>query len=183
MAISFITTADLLIRYDWRWIGNNILDTIPSTAATEAQVLASPKVEALIQTASEMVMAAAAVGARYTPEEVQQYGGALLAQIVSDLVAGLILKRRMRASDDEKPFTAAYEEALAYLEQLRRGERIFYAVPDVPQAGLPTTTTMAAQPGFGPLLATNNVRVFGTIGQAINYGQNYGGNNGPGGFC
>ena len=181
MAISFITPADLLIRYDWRWIGQNILDTIPGTAANEAGVLASPKVQAFIEEASEMVMGAAAVGDRYTAEEIQQYGGALLQRIVSDLVIGLILKRRVRSSKDEEAFTLAYNEALAYLEQLRRGERIFYLVPNVPQAGLPATANMAAQPGFGPPLITNNPRIFGTIGFNQNYGIN-GGGGGCGGW-
>lgn len=169
---AFITTADLIVRYDHRWIGQNITDNgIP---ATEAEVLSSTKLNAFIEEASEAVMGAAAVGDRYSLSDLTTYGGVLLKRIVCDLVIGAILKRRVRANKDNEAFTTAYEEALNYLELLRRGERIFYAVPNVPEAGLPSTVNLAPTPAAsGSPLITDNVRIFGSIGPDRNYGRGY----------
>lgn len=167
---SFITPAQFLVRYDYRWVGKNITDT--GVPATEAQCLASPVLAAFIEEASEMVMGASAVAARYSVDDLTTYGGALLVRITSDLTMGLILKRRARAAEDNEAFTSAYREALDYLEQLRRGERIFYAVPNVPEAGLPTTQNLAPTPAaLGQPLITDNSRIFGTIGWDRNYGN------------
>lgn len=169
---SFITTEQLVVRYDWRWIAKNITDT--GVPATEDDVLTSTKIAAFIEEASEMVMGAAAVGARYSLSDLETYGGALLTRIVSDLVVGAIIKRRVRATKDDEAFTAAYEEAQRYLELLRRGERVFYAVPNVPEAGLPSTVNLAPTPAAaGSPLITDNVRIFGSIGPDRNYGRGY----------
>jgi len=150
----FITNSQFLVRYDGRWVGKNVLDD--GTAASVAS-LASPLtpggmvLEQFIEEASEDVMAAAAVGARYSTSDLVTYGGQLLVRIVSDLTMGKILKRRARALTDEKMLSGPYDEALQYLEQLRRGERIFFAVPDVPEAGLPDTAPM------NPMTANNGI--------------------------
>ena len=159
---SFITPTDFLLRYDFRWVGKNITDN--GIAADQGQCAASPVIAAFIQEASDMVMAAAAIGDRYSLDDITKYGGTLLTRIVSDLTMGLILKRRARALDDEKSLSGPYEEALEYLELLRRGERIFYAVPNVPEAGLPATATMLPTPGIQPPLISENTRIFGLIG-------------------
>lgn len=124
MPITFITNAQFLVRYDRRWVGKNMLDD--GMAATEADLLdtgtvAGARLEQLIQEASELVMAAGAVGARYSVNDLVTYGGQLLVRIVSDLTVGLILKRRARALTDENELSGPYAEAMGYLEQLRRG--------------------------------------------------------------
>ena len=165
MPITFITNAQFLVRYDARWVGKNMLDD--GTAASAADLadegsVPGARLEQLIQEASELVMAAGAVGARYSVSDLVTYGGQLLVRIVSDLTVGLILKRRARALTDENQLSGPYAEAMGYLEQLRRGERIFWAVPDVPEAGLPGTGTMLPTPGFQPPLWTQYAtRVFG----------------------
>jgi len=176
--MAFATSAELIVRYDWRWIGKQILDN--NSAATEAQVLASPVIAAFLDEASEMVMAAAAVGARYSVADLTQYGGVLLVRITCDLAMGLILKRRARAAKDDEALTRAYVEALDYLEQLRRAERIFYAVPDVAEAGLPGTAPLSPLNAFSPPLSSNNCRIFGNVGISRNYGGQIG-VPGPGG--
>jgi hypothetical protein len=184
----FITQAEFLSRYDWRWVAKQVLDT--NTSATESELKSDTGGGAILKLflseASEMVMGAAAVGDRYNAQanpnlpplanDLAIYGGALLARIVSDLTMGLILKRRARGAKDQEGLTAAYEEALEYLEQMRRGERIFFAVPNVPQAGLPTTETMSPPIGRpGAPIISNNTRIFGDIGYNRNYGLNGGG--------
>jgi hypothetical protein len=161
--IPFVTNPQFLARYDGRWVGKNVLDN--ATAATIAQ-LADPTsaggaiLELLLTEASEMLMAAAAVAARYTEDEVRTYGGTLLARIVCDLCIGLVMKRRGRAVTDQEALSASYNEALGYIEQLRRGERIFWQVPEQAKAGLPESAPM--QTVFDPpLISQQAERYFG----------------------
>lgn len=171
MPISFLTNEQFLVRYDWRWVAKNVLDSQygsgDASVATRADLLddssdAGSVLAALIEEASEVLMAAAAVGARYSVSDLTTYGGSLLLRIVSDLTLGLILKRRARAAEDVAKMAPSYAEALEYLEQLRRGERIFFAVPEVPEAGLPDTASMNPVPGVNPPTVTQmSQRYFG----------------------
>lgn len=176
--IPFVSNAEFFLRYDGRWVGKNILDD--GTAATIAEMtavasidpvtgditynnLSGQRVKVLAQDASEELMSAAAVGARYTEEQLREYGGNLLLSIVSGLMLGPILQRRGRAVDDFESLSASYTLARTRVEELRRGERIFFNVPDVPEAGLPTTATTDPVCGVNPPLLTQQaVRYFGT---------------------
>lgn len=176
---SFCTPTQLLSRYDYRWIANQIYDN--GTAATQAQVLNSPIIAEFIQDASEMVLAAATIGERYSRGDLECYGGCLLVRITCGLVLGLILKRRARGSKDEEALTTDYNESLQYLEQLRRAERIFFNVPGVVEAGVPATAPMVnPNPGFGPPFISNNPAIFGNVGVDRNYGNQLGGGGWPG---
>lgn len=174
LSAPFVTNDQFLVRYDWRWVAKNVLDVQygagTPAAATRAQLIdesseAGTVVYECLFEASEMVVAAAAVGARYTVVELLEAGGRLLTRIVSDIGIGLILKRRGRAITDEKELSGPYGEAMAYLEQLRRGERIFFMVEDVPEAGLPDTASMEPLAGIEPPTITQDaVRYFGLGG-------------------
>lgn len=175
MLTPFITNAQFLSRYDYRWVGMNLLDD--DSDATEADLLststvAGGRIQLFAFEASEMLMGACAVGARYSEDDVRTYGGYLKLRICADLMIAPVLKRRDRALTDESALSKAYDEALQYLEQLRRGERIFFQVPDVPEAGLPTTSDMG--PIFGvdpPLITQEAIRYFGLpIGAIYPYG-------------
>lgn len=172
--ISFVTNAEFLTRYDGRWTGKNVLDTGTAANVAELSDSTSPGglvLKAMLEEASEYVMAAAAVGARYSPTDLYPNplatppypgGGSLLIRIVCDIAMGLILKRRGRAVSDYKALSASYDEAMDYIEQLRRGERIFPFVPDVPEAGLPTTSSTNPILGVDPPLLTQQAaRYFG----------------------
>lgn len=169
---AFITNADFFVRYDWRWVAKQVLDGTSASASAappglaELQATGTPAgsvVYTLIQEASDLVLAAATIGGRYSPADVTTYGGTLLQRITADLTMGLILKRRATATADLEKLFKPYAEALEYLELLRRGERIFYAVPGVtPEAGIPGTATMIPQPGINcPLITTQASRYFG----------------------
>lgn len=167
----FLTNTQFLDRVDWRWVAKNILDsaTVSSSSATpptyseliDTGSTAGARLEQLITDASEKLMAAAAVGARYTEDDVRTHGGNLVLSIVSGLSVGPILQRRVRATSDESSLNLMYTEALDYIEQLRRGERIFFAVPNVPEAGLPGHPTMNPLPPEPPTLAQQAGRYFG----------------------
>jgi hypothetical protein len=166
----FCLNQDVLNRFDGRWIGMNILDN--GQSATIAQ-LTDPVfplpytgpallLQNLIGDASEFLMSAAAVGARYAVTDLQTYGGNLLINITAGLSMGPILKRRSRPVTANKMISDAYTEAMQYIEQLRRGDRIFAMVPNVPQAGLPGLAYMTPFVPFGgPDVTQVTQRYFG----------------------
>jgi hypothetical protein len=167
MLTPFITNDQFLRRYDYRWVAQDLLDdgTIPTYAdLTNTSTTAGSRLQDFAFEASEIVLSAAAVAARYSEDDLRDYGGYLLLRICADLMVGLILKRRNRAVADEKEVTGPYAEALGYLELLRRGERIFSEVPDVSKAGLPETASMNPILGINPSLITQRAyRYFGPI--------------------
>jgi hypothetical protein len=181
--VSFATPAQFFLRYDYRWVAKQILDN--NSAASLAEML-NPNtvgggiIATFIAEESEEVMSAAAVGDRYNTQtnpllppianDLAIYGGQKLVGLVCDLVLGRVLKRRARAAKDDLALTMAYAEAKEKLEQLRQGERIFFMVPGVPEAGLPSTQNLAPPLGLGPALITDNPAIFGTIGFSRNYG-------------
>lgn len=172
---ALITNAVFLEYHDFRWVGKNMLDTEPGTSATYAQLIdtnsvAGARLERLISAASEMLLAAACGQARYSLEDIQTHGGHLRDMIVANLTVGPVLTRRDRPSEDEDALSLSYKQAVNYLELLQKGERIFYAVPDVPEAGLPGTASMAPRLGIDPPLLTQcATRYFGT-GRPNSYG-------------
>lgn len=140
LPLLFCTNQDVLDRFDGRWLGMNLLDD--GTSATVAQLAntataAGARLQNLIGDASEMLLSAASVSARYSILDLQTYGGNLLINITAGLSMGPILKRRSRAVTSNKMISDAFNDALGYIEQLRRGDRIFAMVPGVPDAGLP----------------------------------------------
>lgn len=149
----YLITNDVLLEYfDQRVVGKNLLDTDPGTVATYAQMIntsttAGARLQRLIGAASEMLLAAACGQARYSLEDIQTYGGSLRDWIVANLAMGPVLARRDRPAEDEDALSLAYKRALDYIDQLQKGERIFYAVPNVPEAGLPGTASMCPTPG------------------------------------
>lgn len=168
---SFVTNSRFCSRYDWRWIAKNLLDgptaatsdPPPTLAELQGPTGAGAVLALLIEDASDMVMGAAAIGNRYTLADLTTYGGTLLERITSDLTMGLVMKRRARPSDDSEALAKPYAEALDYLEKLRQGERIFYAVPGVPEAGLPEVASMAPVSGVNPPLVSQcAARYFGS---------------------
>jgi hypothetical protein len=133
--------------------------------------VAGGRLQQLTGDASEMLMSAASVAARYLPTDLlPNYaitpfypgGGNLMISIVCGLTFGPVLKRRGRATKDWENLSAAYAEAMGYIEQLRKGDRIFSLVPNVPQAGLPAQQNMLPVPGINPPLLTQlATRYFG----------------------
>lgn len=182
----FATNQQFLDRHDGRWVAKNMLDD--NTAPTVAQLAntataAGARLEQLITDASEKLMSAAAVGARYTVADLVTYGGNLVISITCDLAVGPILKRRGRSVDNYEKYSAAYTEACDYVEQLRRGERIFFAVPDVPEAGLPASADMAPGIFNPPNIAAQAGRYFGCPAAADGYQNRFPPNNNSGCGC
>lgn len=175
----FCSNADLLSRFDSRWISMNLLDD--GTTATTTQLLdttsvAGARLQILLGDASEVLMSAASVSARYSVNDLLVYGGNLVTNITAGLAFGIILKRRGRAVTTNKMISDAFTEAMSYIEQLRRGDRIFSMVPLVPQAGLPGTASMQSCPGV-PYGDPDITQVSGRyFGQGLNPSCGCGGN-------
>lgn len=161
----FCTNSDLLSRFDSRWCAMNLLDdgTTPTLSQLlDTSTVAGARLQSLIGDASEMLMSAASVSARYSVLDLQTYGGNLLINITAGLAMGPILKRRGRTVTTNKMISDAFTEAMSYIEQLRRGDRIFSMVPNVPAAGLMNTVCMTpCIPFGGPDITQVSGRYFG----------------------
>lgn len=163
----FATNQNVLDRYDGRFIGLNINDD--GTAATIANLLdlttpnpAAVRLQNLIGDASEFLLSAASVSARYSVNDLLTYGGNMLINITSGLAMGPILKRRSRPVTSNKQISDGYSEAMQYIEQLRRGDRIFALVPNVPASGLSALANMTPFVPFGsPDVTQVTQRYFG----------------------
>lgn len=167
--LPFITNLEFLDRFDWRWIAMQITEATSGAAlaATYAQLIdtsstAGARLQTLITDAAEELMSAAAVGARYSEADLRTYGGNLVKNINAGLAVGPILERRNRAVTDWEKISASYTKAKERVEELRRGERIFFAVPDVPEAGLPASADMTPGPLDCPTISSQAGRYFGT---------------------
>lgn len=193
MSSQFVSNSQTLSRFDWRNVVKNISDdgaiavpppvtagTLATLAELRDPVTPGPTIaddvyagtgltlNTMIADAEALLMGAACVAARYSVADLARYGGSLLQRIVSGLTIGLVLQRRGRPVSDEKALSQAYTEALNYLEQLRRGERIFFAVPDVPEAGLLTTAGLNPVCGVNPpLFVQLAARAFGELAPGI----------------
>lgn len=166
--VPFCTNAQFLDRYDGRWVAKNILDTgtAPSLAElSNPATTAGGRLEQLLIDASEELMSAAAVGERYSESDIRTYGGNLVLSIVSGLAMGPVLRRRGRAVTNYEQISTAYQEARARLQDLRKGEAIFWQVPDVPQAGTPEVADNTPIIGIDcPSITQQSGRYFGNTG-------------------
>lgn len=130
------TADDLIARYDERDIRDLVKDD--GTAAS-GSLTANTLVLAALTSASGHVLAAAANSQNYTETDLAALTGnaqALLVDIVCQL-AMVRLHRRRANNLNHEVFKALNEEAEAYLDMLRKGQRIF-PVEAHQAAGLPT---------------------------------------------
>ena len=120
--MSYATPANLLSRYDYRTVGELIVDD--NTQPTYAEVLASSVVADFLESASGEVEKEVMVGNRYTTDELNSLtdnSKAFLANLVCDIAFYRISQRRP-VGDKEFPL---YEEAKEVLEMIRRGNAVF----------------------------------------------------------
>jgi hypothetical protein len=162
----YATAAKLLELYDSRRIGQMVSDsgTVPNAAA----LLTNQIVASMLAAASDEVLAAAAVGNRYTAADLDTLaagtdaGARLIQSITCHIAFGLLVNRRGYAADEFSNLVPMWKWAQDYLTLLRKAERIFPGVPDVPEAGLPDTATTVPRPGINPPRITQEAyRVFG----------------------
>ncbi len=104
--------------------------------------------------ASEVVAAAALVGERYSPQQldalaVSTTSGFLLRRIVSDIAMAFIMARRVRAASDLDKITPLKAWAEQQLDLLRTGTHLF--------PGTEAITAPAGVPSQGSLNGPNNI--------------------------
>lgn len=169
----FCTNAQIFDRFDSRWLAMNLLDdgTTPTLAHmldVTTPTVAAARLQNLIGDASEFLMSAASVSARYSIHDLQIYGGNMVVNITAGLAMGPILKRRSRPVTANKMISDAYNEAMSSIEQLRRGDRIFALVPGVADAGLMHTASMISCIPYGGADITQVSQRY--FGQGLNPG-------------
>lgn len=122
-ATAYCSVAEFLKRSDLRTVGQLASDT--NVAVAEADLPYNVNVLAALDDASGMLESACLAGERYTPVDLLGLTGvtaAFLRMLVSTLAMGRLVMRR---PDKKYPMPPDYEEALAWLDRLRLGERVF----------------------------------------------------------
>lgn len=119
----YCSNAQFLDRYDVRTIAELIQDTDESLDV--AQVTASARLEKLLMEASGQLEAAALLGGKYTPADLNALTGNMgqwIAGIVADLAAPKVIGRRFMEFGE---FQKRLEQAGKVLEALADGRLIF----------------------------------------------------------
>lgn len=130
---SYCTAAEFVKRYDLRQIGDLIGDD--DTRVDGCNIATHPNVLAALEDASGEVEMACLVGKRYVPTDLNTLTGMSkrrLQKLVSDLAMWCLMCRRYPAMEP----TTTYSGAVALLQQLREGVRIF-GLEETADAGLP----------------------------------------------
>lgn len=134
--MAFATVADVLDRFDERTLRDLCSDT--GTPATD--LTTNGPLNAALESASGSVLVACTVGQMYDEAKLASLEGAsraILVDIVCALaVAKLVTRRPMRA-DVANVWKGTIEEANAYLDKFRRGERVF-PLPEQLDASVPS---------------------------------------------
>jgi hypothetical protein len=173
--VPYITAAALLDRYDYRWLGDRVLDT--GTRATAADLQndatdAGRRLALAIADATAEIDTAVTIGNRYrladlaalVADQPTSSSATLLARISADLAVGFLAQRRVLPAEETAALSPAFEAAQGVLIQLRNAERILVDVPEVPEAGEMGTAT--GNPTIPPLSSvvpkwSDQLQVFG----------------------
>lgn len=120
--MSYATPADLVARKDQRTLADLASDTgTPST-----DVLTDPVIQAALDDASGKVESALMNGQLYSLDDIAGFTGnslALLKRITCEVAMAYLLARR--PGYDEDGYKKALDAADEWLNQIRKGERVF----------------------------------------------------------
>lgn len=122
---SYCTPAEMLMLFDTRFLGDLVFDD--GTRATEAQLLASTKLQFILDAASGELESACCVGGRYTAADLAALTGVTrsrLSELVAWLAIGKLMGRRNPSVEKYPQIADARED----LQMLREGVRIFTTV-------------------------------------------------------
>jgi phage gp36-like protein len=156
----YATAQDMIDQIDNRWLFQLVLDN--NIPATEAQFLASVRVEAALSSAAGRILASALQGKRYTKAVLDGLTGdglALLVWLNVQLAAGHLASARQIPAKEMAETLPTYGEAQAFLQQLQLGNVIFDVDANA-LAGIPYT-----QPFCSPVLVGAR-RMFGNVARS-----------------
>lgn len=124
--MAYATGAEFTTRYDARRLAQLVADdgvqVASGTVATNNVLLAA------LEDASAAINSACYVGERYDASSLGALttnGEYLLKRLCCDIAFGYLVARRGLSTDETNKLAPRYVEALAYLDLLRKGERIF----------------------------------------------------------
>ncbi len=140
-ASSYLTVASFLTYVDWRTVAEYCSDDEPSVARptrvqlTTAATVYNNNLQAALDAASGMLEAACTAGGRYDPTDLAALTG-VSAAFRDELLAGLALAKLYRRRPDRAaPADPRVQEAMALLEALEEGRRVF-SLTETQQAGV-----------------------------------------------
>ena len=144
--MAFITVPQLLDYYDIRVIQQYASDS--GTPITANDLPSNTKLLEILGAASEVIAAAALVGARYSPTQLQDLSestttGYLLRRLTADIAMAMIVGRRVRGVTEVDKVVPARAWAEQQLDLLRTGTHLFPGTEDLTApAGLPSQADM-----------------------------------------
>ncbi len=142
--MAYASSADLIARFDVRIIQDLASDT--GTQVSAGDLSSDAKVSASLDDASGKIDSALTVAQIYTTDDLEGLTGnslALLKRITCELAMVFLIGRRQEKFLDES-LAQVEEKSEAYLDRIRKGERLFGSVEDAVTAGLPTVGGMTA---------------------------------------
>lgn len=157
--MAFATPEDVVTRIDVRWLGDLVLDN--NTRATEAQVLASTRLQAALDDAAGIILAYALQGERYSRDDLNNLtdeGLSLLIRLNVDVAASLLAEGRQVPQADIEKTIPGYGRSMGLLQQLQLGNVIF-EVATAGRAGIPEI----ARNTQGTNILCNMRRLFGDV--------------------
>lgn len=157
--MAFATPEDVVTRIDVRWLGDLVLDN--NTRATEAQVLASTRLQAALDDAAGIILAYALQGERYSRDDLNNLtdeGLSLLIRLNVDVAASLLAEGRQVPQADIEKTIPGYGRSMGLLQQLQLGNVIF-EVAEAARAGIPDI----ARNTQGTNIICNMRRLFGDV--------------------
>ncbi|AWM38710.1 hypothetical protein GobsT_30990 [Gemmata obscuriglobus] len=173
-AAPYCSVALFLEYHDWQQIADLIRDG-EGPRPTRARILdgTTPsdeytRINRVLLAASGELEGACFVGKRYSTDDLAALTGSgaeRLRKIVADLAFWTLSQRRQPGSADPDTVPGA-KQALAELDRLRDGDRIF-PLQESANAGLPSTSDPDPSQQANPLI-TNAERFFGTHRQGYN---------------
>ena len=185
-----LLTAEQFVFYnDMNRVRELLSDDPDGEPIEEAQLDSDQTLEEMINSAEQEVMSACQVGKRYSIEDLVSLSkdkaggtvtlsggiysvsggttidgvGAKLRRLVAKIAWGQLVERKGFTGSEFAKMAPGYKTAMADLEQLRLGERIFWSVTGVPEAGLPAVEPLGVDAVTTGGTISSKVGLFGNI--------------------
>jgi len=166
---AYLQSSDFILQYDVNRICQLLSDDLAGAPIDQATLPTNPTLNAIIAEASAMFDSAALVDNRYQTSDLASAAitytgttgavGALIRRTVGNLTWGLLNARRGLSEQELSELAPLYNDALSFLEEMRRGERVLN-IDGGPAAGLPGIAQLGSNYNCSYALIANKSRLW-----------------------
>jgi len=162
--MAFITATEFLNQRDKRRVADFCSDTgvpIPASSLTTNTILLQ-----MLEEGAGVIVMACRLGERYSLEDLHtlaastDYSGSALKRLNGDLSYCYLMARRGLSEEETAQLSALKGEAMATIDQLRLGERIF-DIGGAPDAGLPEKVVLGIDSQIDGTAIATKTRLWG----------------------